>query len=98
MKREQWRAWSACRGMDVEIFFPDILTERTAAPAKVICGNCPVRQPCLDYAVSITTCQGIWAGTTEKERERLRRRRNHERRQSRIAAGDIVPRTNNTAL
>jgi len=35
--------------------------------ARNICGNCPVRVQCRDYALS-TRGTGIWGGTTEAER------------------------------
>jgi len=35
--------------------------------AKNICGKCPVRVQCRDYALS-TRVTGIWGGTTEAER------------------------------
>jgi hypothetical protein len=35
--------------------------------AKSICGKCPVRVVCRDYALS-TRVTGIWGGTTEAER------------------------------
>jgi predicted unusual protein kinase regulating ubiquinone biosynthesis (AarF/ABC1/UbiB family) len=33
---------------------------------------CPVRQPCLDYAISNRITNGIWGGLTERERRTLR--------------------------
>jgi hypothetical protein len=35
--------------------------------AKSMCGRCPVRVRCRDYALS-TRVTGIWGGTTEAER------------------------------
>jgi len=35
--------------------------------AKGICGRCPIRVKCRDYALS-TRVTGIWGGTTEAER------------------------------
>lgn len=96
MMKEGWRRWSACRGMDPDVFFPPLLNDQTALPARAVCADCPVRGPCLDYALSISAMHGIWAGTTEKERDRIRRRRNRERHQLRIASGDIVPPTTKT--
>ena len=34
-----------------------------AAPAAAICARCPVQEPCLAYAHSITGTSGIWGGT-----------------------------------
>ena len=39
--------------------------------AKEICVSCPVRQPCLDYAIKIREPHGIWGGLNEVERKQL---------------------------
>ena len=44
------------------------------APARQVCAACPVRQPCLDYAISNRIAYGIWGGLTERERRALRSR------------------------
>ncbi|MFF7160764.1 WhiB family transcriptional regulator [Streptomyces sp. NPDC008086] len=36
--------------------------------------RCPVRQPCLDWAVEADPVEGIWGGTTEQECRALKRR------------------------
>ena len=36
--------------------------------------QCPVRQPCLDYAITNRITHGIWGGLTERERRALRSR------------------------
>ncbi|MYX14448.1 hypothetical protein GTY67_13680 [Streptomyces sp. SID8374] len=46
---DTWREDALCRQTDPELFMPDV--GGTAAPAKRICLACPVRRPCLDYAV-----------------------------------------------
>lgn len=43
--------------------------------AKAICAQCPVEEPCLEYALADWTLLGIWGGTTPKEREKIRRAR-----------------------
>ena len=65
---------------DPDAWFPDKGRSAPAVTAKQICGRCPVRAECLDYALSgadtwkgIST--GIWGGTTPRERARLRRAR-----------------------
>jgi len=37
-----------------------------------LCAICPVRQPCLAYAVADAEISGIWGGTSERERRKLR--------------------------
>ena len=68
-----WRAGAACRNLDTEIFFPD--SEADAGPALSVCATCPVRNECLDWAIATRQHDGVWGGTTESERKRIRRRR-----------------------
>lgn len=70
---EDWRQAAACRGMDVEIFFP--ASDEDAGPAKSVCMQCPVRHDCLEWAMATRQGDGVWGGLTETERRRLRRRR-----------------------
>jgi WhiB family redox-sensing transcriptional regulator len=65
-----WRYQAACRGTDLEVFFPG--RGEPAEPARQICAGCPVRQPCLDYALSHGITHGIWGGLTERDRRPLR--------------------------
>jgi WhiB family transcriptional regulator, redox-sensing transcriptional regulator len=65
-----WRYRAACRGVDLEVFFPG--RGESAEPARQICARCPVRQPCLDYAISHGIVDGIWGGLTERDRRALR--------------------------
>ena len=66
----RWRELAACRGADLNLFFPT--RGGSAEPARQVCAACPVRQPCLDYAVSNAITDGIWGGLTERERRALR--------------------------
>lgn len=43
--------------------------------ARKLCGLCPIRLQCLEYAVSNQEFQGVWGGLTEVERKRLRNER-----------------------
>lgn len=64
-----WQKHGSCRGVDSDLFFP--ATEDEAAPAKAICSTCPVRNPCLAFALERNERFGVWGGMTEKERARL---------------------------
>ena len=73
---DRWRDQAACRDTDPELFFPigstgAVLDEIDAA--KAVCQECPVRQPCLQFALETNQDTGIWGGTSEDERRRLRR-------------------------
>lgn len=73
---ESWRAESACRDADVNLFFPAGVTgpaARQIREAKAICAACPARKTCLDFAIETNQEYGIWGGTTEDERRSLRR-------------------------
>lgn len=73
----EWQLRAACRGPQAEVFFPPGTFERKDEKlgrelrAKEICRTCPVRQPCLDYAISIREPHGIWGGLNENERKGL---------------------------
>ena len=56
-----------------ELFFPDPGGKNDAAEAKELCSRCSVRVDCLRFAMS-TAVDGIWGGTTAKERQEIRRR------------------------
>jgi WhiB family transcriptional regulator, redox-sensing transcriptional regulator len=66
----RWRELAACRGFDLSLFFPE--RGESAEPARRVCAQCPVRQPCLDYAVTNRIVHGVWGGLTERERRTLR--------------------------
>ena len=66
----RWREQAACRGADLGVFFPE--RGESAGPARQVCAACPVRQPCLEYAISNQITHGIWGGLTERERRALR--------------------------
>lgn len=70
-----WRKRAACRGIDVEIFYPYDEDVAAEAAAKAVCGACPVRQACLEHALAHREREGIWGGATERERRRILRQR-----------------------
>lgn len=69
---------AACHGQNVDVWFREPLkkghTRRNLdAPAKEICGPCPVRYECLDYAMRQHIDHGVWGGFNTQERKVLRR-------------------------
>jgi WhiB family redox-sensing transcriptional regulator len=72
---EAWQARAACRGPHAAVFFPPAHFERKdeklqrEVRAKAICAACPVREPCLEYALRIREPHGIWGGLSEAERK-----------------------------
>ena len=73
MARNEWRDRAVCRGMDVDLFFRD--DGSVPVEAWRACEFCPVRAECLEFALSIPATAGYWAGTTQRERNRMRRQR-----------------------
>jgi WhiB family redox-sensing transcriptional regulator len=71
-----WTERAACRapGTDPEVFFPASDTPPPAqlSAARQICARCPVKAPCLEWALRNGEPAGIWAGTTPAERRFLR--------------------------
>lgn len=70
----QWMNRAACREIGPEPFFVEESgpTIYITNAAKRICHNCLVRNDCLDYALTLGPVVGVWGGTTEKERRKLR--------------------------
>lgn len=66
-----WQAKARCLEKPTEIFFPE--RGGSSAAARAICSECPVRRECLDYALRNREQFGIWGGTGERERRKLRR-------------------------
>jgi WhiB family transcriptional regulator, redox-sensing transcriptional regulator len=71
-----WRDQSLCRDTDPELFFPVGTTGQALVQidmAKRVCGECPVSEDCLEFALATNQDSGIWGGTSEEERRKLRR-------------------------
>ena len=73
-----------CAETDPELFFPvepfdgarKVVEYYSSEPeAKAICGKCPYQLDCFSYALKSTDLQGIWGGTTAKDRAAIRRGR-----------------------
>jgi WhiB family redox-sensing transcriptional regulator len=41
--------------------------------AKAVCQSCPSLEPCLEFALATNQDSGIWGGTSEEERRKLRK-------------------------
>ena len=46
--------------------------------AKALCFRCPYRMRCLEYAINDSSLQGIWGGTTERQRRTIRSEKNRK--------------------
>jgi WhiB family transcriptional regulator, redox-sensing transcriptional regulator len=72
-----WFEEAACTQSDPDAWYPS----KGAAwrEAKRICVGCPVRAPCLKYALDTNQKDGIWGGLSVNERRKLKRRAKRER-------------------
>lgn len=66
-----WYEHAECRGAPQELFFPG--QGEPTQPAKEMCAACPVSVECLAWALDHGEKHGIWGGTSERERRRLRK-------------------------
>jgi WhiB family transcriptional regulator, redox-sensing transcriptional regulator len=80
---ESWQRDAACRGDSVERFFSS--EDEAQQAALELCSGCPVRTPCLRWALSVDEMHGIWGGTTEPQRRAMIRERRREERRRREA-------------
>jgi WhiB family redox-sensing transcriptional regulator len=71
-------AEASCRGT-TDLFFPPDRERPKAerervARARAVCDGCPVHSDCRAFALSQPdTLAGIWAGTSQRQRKRIRR-------------------------
>ncbi|MGQ0615909.1 MAG: WhiB family transcriptional regulator [Acidimicrobiia bacterium] len=70
-----WMHKGLCREIPPATFFPS--DGVGVDVARRICATCPVKAPCLEYALENRIDHGVWGGCSERERRRiLKRRRN----------------------
>jgi WhiB family redox-sensing transcriptional regulator len=72
-----WRQLAACRGKPLSWWYPPPWDRFADAVARSICRTCPVRLPCLAYALEHDGDYpaGIFGGLGARQRMALRRRR-----------------------
>jgi WhiB family redox-sensing transcriptional regulator len=66
----RWEDYAVCRQFDPDLFFPgkNGKEQNEREMIRVACRVCPVRQRCLDYALSRPEPQyGVWGGLTERQ-------------------------------
>ncbi|MBW3614085.1 MAG: WhiB family transcriptional regulator [Actinobacteria bacterium] len=72
-----WMARGNCQDESPSLFFPS--DGVGVEVARQICATCPVKSPCLEYALRNRIDHGVWGGTSERERRRILRQRRLER-------------------
>jgi WhiB family transcriptional regulator, redox-sensing transcriptional regulator len=73
--RPGWIERAACRGKGTDPFFEDSATAGGGLyrTARELCALCAVREDCLAHALAFPELYGMWGGTSERERVKLRR-------------------------
>lgn len=67
-----------CTNTDPDVWFSDRNIEdaygsvATTRIAKKLCGMCPVRAQCLEFALVNNELHGVWGGMATKDRQKLR--------------------------
>lgn len=80
-----WRHDANCLDSDAEAFFPvgnSGPALQQIAAAKRVCSRCPVRDACLEFALTQGLDSGIYGGMSEDERRQLKRRNARTRARS----------------
>lgn len=85
---QPWRADAACIGADTKtVFYPGnggtVGRYQPITPeAQRLCGGCPVRQDCLDYALAVPERFGVWGGLNVNERHTIALQRARDARRT----------------
>ena len=68
-----WHERGLCRQTDPEIFYPEKGQGGSSLrQARRICARCEVKPECRAYAIEHAEPYGVWGGTSESERRRIR--------------------------
>ena len=67
-----WMDAALCTQTDPEAFHPGKSESSTAA--KRTCAACDVTTECLAYALADPSLEGVWGGTSVRERQAMRRK------------------------
>ena len=73
---DDWRDDAACRDTNPDLFFPVGTTGPAIEQidqAKAVCHECPSQGPCLEFALMTNQDSGVWGGTSEEERRKIRK-------------------------
>ena len=69
-----WQDAATCREIGGDMWFPEP-GENVSSEVKRVCGACPVRVECLEYALVNDERFGIWGGKSDRERRVLKQLR-----------------------
>jgi WhiB family redox-sensing transcriptional regulator len=69
----EWMAVGNCAHQSPATFFPS--DGVGVEVARRICASCPVKEACLEHALSNRIDHGVWGGASERERRRILKKR-----------------------
>lgn len=72
--RKDFWIGALCAEVDSELFFPRKGQYLEAQSAKRICNRCELKAKCLEFALKDPELKGIWGGTNEPDRYKMRNR------------------------
>lgn len=77
MSTFDWQSQANCNGMDRDLFFPeyDWMVDPKVTKA---CGQCPVQDACLAWALARDEV-GVWGGLTDEQRAAINKTQNRVR-------------------
>lgn len=65
IQKSEWRDYASCKGMDTELFFPNLrgMNTQKYIEMHLPCGQCPVAQECREDADKNGEVDGVWGGS-----------------------------------
>lgn len=84
-----WMSRGSCRGQNDDTHYPvpnSAQYKANLARAKRVCISCPVMDECLAWALSNDEMEGVWGGTSPRERAAMLRDAVRPRRRYRRSA------------
>ncbi len=79
VEADRWQDKARCRTIDnPDRFFPE--RGVSGRSARNLCGKCPVKSECLNYALEHEIEWGIWGGMTDRQRKKVKSARVHPAR------------------
>ena len=76
-RKPGWRDAALCAEAFPDEWFPE--KGGSSRTAKAICAVCPSKAPCLEFAMDNEERFGIYGGLSERERRRLKVKREQQR-------------------
>jgi len=67
-ERPDFYNYAACKQQGFAAYFPERGQSAKIKKAVATCQFCPVQYECFEYAINTQTEDGVWGGSTPKER------------------------------